>query len=78
MPSRERRECRNQAYVVPDISQVRNEHVEIVKTDYPHLPDIWFSEVSKGEETFSIDSLIGSDYLWYFQEGEIIPGGGSL
>ena len=31
-----------QAYVVSDISQVRNEHVEIVKTDYPHLRDIWF------------------------------------
>ena len=29
-----------QAYVVPDISQVRNEHVDIVKTDYPHLSDI--------------------------------------
>ena len=24
-------------YVVPDISKVRNEHVEVVKIDYPHL-----------------------------------------
>ena len=63
-----------QAYVVPDISQVRNEHVEIVKTDYPHLHDIWFSDVSKEEEILSIDALIGSDYLWYFQEGETIWG----
>ena len=63
-----------QAYVVPDISQVRNEHVEIVKTDYPHLRDIWFSDVSKGEETLSTDALIGSDYVWYFQEGETIRG----
>ena len=63
-----------QAYVVPDISQVRNEHVEIVKTDYPHLRDIWFSDVSKEEEILSIDALIGSDYLWYFQEGETIRG----
>ena len=47
-----------QAYVVPDISQVRNEHVEIVKTDYPHLHNIWFSDVSKGEETLSTDALI--------------------
>ena len=47
-----------QAYVVPDISQVRNEHVEIVKTDYPHLCDIWFSDVSKGEETLSINALM--------------------
>ena len=63
-----------QAYVVPDNSQVRNEHVEIVKTDYPHLCNIWFSDVSKGEETLSNDALIGSDYLWYFQEGETIRG----
>ena len=67
-----------QAYVVPDISQVRNEHVEIVKTDYPHLRDIWLSDVSKGEEALSIDALIGSDYLWYFQEGETIRGKESL
>ena len=53
-------------YVVPDISQVRDEHVEIVKTDYPHQCDIWFSDVSKGEETLTTDALIGSDYLWYF------------
>ena len=51
---------------------MQNEHVEIAKTDYPHLRDIWFSDVSKGEETLSIDALIGSDYLWYFQEGETI------
>ena len=63
-----------QAYVVPDISQVQNEHVKIVKTDYPHLRDIWFSDVSKEEDTLSIDALIGSDYLWYFQEGETIWG----
>ena len=61
-------------YVVPDISQVRNEHVEIVKTDYPHQCDIWFSDVSKGEETLTTDALIGSDYLWYFQKGETIRG----
>ena len=63
-----------QVYVVPDISQVRNEHVEIVKTDYPHLRDIWFSDVSKGEETLSTDALLGSDYHWYFQEGEQYGG----
>ena len=63
-----------QAYVVPDVSQVRNEHVEILKTDYPHLCDIWFSDVSKEKEILSIDALIGSDYLWYFQELETIRG----
>ena len=62
------------AYVVADVSQVRNEHVEIVKTDYPHLHDIWFSDVSKEEEILCIDALIGSDCLWYFQEGKTIRG----
>ena len=30
--------------------------------------------MSKREETLSIDTLIGSDYLWYFQDGETIQG----
>ena len=63
-----------EAYVVPDISKVRNEHIEVVKADYPHLKEIWFSDVSKGEETLNIDTLVGSDYLWNFQEGETIRG----
>ena len=63
-----------EAYVVPDISKVRNEHIEVVKADYPHLKEIWFSDVSKGEETLNIDALVGSDYLWNFQEGETIRG----
>ena len=62
------------AYVVPDISKARNEHIEVVKADYPHLKEIWFSDVSKGEETLNIDALVGSDYLWNFQEGETIRG----
>ena len=63
-----------EAYVVPDISKVRNEHIEVVKADYPHLKEIWFSDVSKGEETLNIDTLVGSDYLWNFQEGEQYGG----
>ena len=63
-----------EAYVVPDISKVRNEHMEVVKADYPYLKEIWFSDVSKGEETLNIDALVGSDYLWNFQEGETIRG----
>ena len=61
-----------EAYVVPDISKVRDEHIEVVKSDYPHLKEIWFADVSKGEETLNIDALVGSDYLWNFQEGETI------
>ena len=63
-----------EAYVVPDLSKVRNEHIEVVKADYPHLKEIWFSDVSKGEETLNIDALVDSDYLWNFQEGETIRG----
>ena len=42
--------------------------------DYPHLKNVWFSDVSKGEETRRIDALVGSDYVWYFQEGETRRG----
>ena len=62
------------ALVVQEISQVQNEDIEIVKEDYPHLQGLWFSDVSKSEETLNIDILMGSDYLWYFQEGDTIKG----
>ena len=71
-----------EAYVVSDISKVRdvrkvqNEHVEVVKIEYPHLKNVWFSNVKKGKEALSIDALVGSDYLWYFQQGKKWGGGG--
>ena len=32
------------AYLVPHISEIRNEHLEIVKHDSHHLANIWFSD----------------------------------
>ena len=36
--------------VVPEISSIPNTHVELVKSDHPHLKGLWFSDVSKGRE----------------------------
>ena len=50
-------------FVVPEISHITNEHAEVVKNDYPHLRDLWFSDVCQTKEELEIDLLIGSDYL---------------
>ena len=36
---------------------------------------IWFSDVSRNQETLEVDVLIGSDEIWSFQEGETIRRG---
>ena len=63
-----------EAYVVPEISSIPNTHVELVKSDYPHLKGLWFSDVSKGRDEMVIDVLVGADYLWHFQKGCTIRG----
>ena len=63
-----------EAYEVPTIAQIRNEHIEIRKGEYPHLQGLWFSDVSRYEEFLGVDLLIGADYLWCFQGGRIIRG----
>ena len=50
-----------EAYVVPDISHISNEHVEVVKNDFPHLRDLWFSDVCQSKDELEIDVLIGAD-----------------
>ena len=32
-----------EAFVVPEISRVQNEHLELVRGNYPHLANIWLS-----------------------------------
>ena len=59
-----------EAYEVPNITQIRNEHIEAKKTKYPHLQGLWFSDVNRAREILEIDPLIGADYLWSFQGGE--------
>lgn len=74
MPLRADRSIRLEAYVVPEISNISNEHVEVVKNDYPHLRGLWFSDVCQTKVELVIDLLIGSDYLWEFQKGRTIRG----
>lgn len=68
------RAMRVEAYVVPEISRIQNEHVEVVKHDFPHLQDIWFSDVCRRGDELEVDLLIGADYLWRFQTGCMISG----
>ena len=63
-----------EAYEVPSITQIRNEHIEIRKTEYPHLHGLWFSDVNRDREILEVDLLIGADYLWSFQEGRTVRG----
>ena len=63
-----------EAYVVPVISRIRNEHIEVVKHNFPHLKKLWFSDVNKTADELEVDLLIGSDHLWNFQNGRIIRG----
>ena len=65
---------RIKAFVVPEISRVQNEHLEIARKDYPHLAQIWLFDVCKGTEQLEIVVLIGADYLWSFQTGKIVLG----
>ena len=63
-----------EAFVVPTISSIRNQHVEIVKKDYAHLKNLWFSDVCKDSDELQLDILIGADYLWTFQKGRTVRG----
>ena len=63
-----------EAIVVLEIPQVQNEHLKIARKDYPHLANIWFSDVCQKDEKLEIDILVGADYLWRFQTGRIARG----
>ena len=56
-------------FVVPEICRIQNGHVELARSEYPHLKGIRFSDVSKCQGELEIDVLIGEDYLWNFQTG---------
>ena len=55
------------AFVVPEISRNQNEHLELVHGNYPHLANIWLSDVCQHKDQLEIDVLIGADYLWSFK-----------
>ena len=61
------------ACVIPKITEgLNSECVNVVKLKYEHLKNLQFSDISTKEAV--IDVLIGENYLWYFQGGEIIKG----
>lgn len=45
-----------------------------MRKDYPHLSHIWLSDVCKERDDLGIDVLIGADYLWSFQAGNVVRG----
>ena len=63
-----------EAYGVEYVWRIRNEHVELKKRNYSHLQGLWFSDVCKDGEVLEIEVLIGADYLWCFQEGNVVRG----
>ena len=52
-----------EAYVAPEISRISNEHVDVVKNDFPHLRDLSFSDVCQSKEELEVNLLIGAEYL---------------
>ena len=64
-----------EAFLVDEICTISNIHVEEVKRNYEHLHNIYFSDISRSEDLLEIDISVGSNYLWCFQEGDIIRGG---
>ena len=63
-----------EAYEVPTITEIGNQHIEIRKGEYPYLQGLWFSDVILKDEVLGNDLLIGADYLWSFQKGRTIRG----
>ena len=63
-----------EAFVVKDISSIPNVHIDRVKKNFLHLSNVWFADVCRDDEMLEVDCLVGSDWLWSFQEGEVIRG----
>ena len=60
---------RLEPHVVLVMSNISNKHVKVVKNDFLHLHDLWFSDVCGSKDELETDLLIGSDYMWEFQKG---------
>ena len=43
--------------------------------NYRHLANIWLSDVCQQKDQLEINVLIGADYLWSFQTGNVVRGG---
>ncbi|XP_046862763.1 uncharacterized protein LOC124456335 [Xenia sp. Carnegie-2017] len=63
-----------EAYVVPEISVISNQHLEVVRNNFEHLKGLWLSDVCKVNEELEVNVLVGADYLWSLQKGRIMRG----
>lgn len=73
-PVKGKNSVRIEAFVVPEIAHIPNNHVEIARTRYLHLRGLWFSDVNRSQDKLEIDVLVGADYLWQFQKGSAVRG----
>ena len=64
-----------EAFSVNEISTIANQHLEEAKNDYSHLKGIQFSDFSRYDDLLEIDILIGANYMWSFQDGDVKRGG---
>ena len=55
-----------QCYVVDEICSISNVHPEVVRDTYPHLNNIWFSDICRNKERLKVDVLVGSDSFMEF------------
>ena len=55
------------AYVVPEISVIKNQHLEVARENFAHLRDLRLSDVCKSSEDLEVDVLVGADYFWLLQ-----------
>ena len=54
-------------FVVPKISRVQNEHLELASGNYLYLANIWLSDVCRDKDQLEIYVLIGADYCGVFK-----------
>ena len=54
-------------FVVPKISRVQNEHLELASGNYLYLANIWLSDVCRHKDQLEIHVLIGADYCGVFK-----------
>ena len=52
-----------EAFVVDDIANISNVHVETIKKQYAHLKTVYVSDVTRHEDTLEIMCLVGSDFF---------------
>ena len=63
-----------EAYVVPEISVIRNQHLEVVRDKFSHLKGLWLSDVCEANEDLEVDVRVRVDYLCCCSEIELFGG----